>query len=92
MDIQHKSNESKGVFFVEVDGDVAAEMAYNWAGEEKIIIDHTEVKDSLRGKGVGKKLLLEVVDFARNKNIKILPLCPFAKSVFDKDSSLRDVL
>ena len=30
--------------------------------------------------------------WAGEKNIKILPLCPYAKSVFDKDSSIHDVL
>ena len=56
------------------------------------IIEHTDVDDSLRGQGVGNKLLERVVAFAREKNVKIIPLCPFAKSVFDKDSSIHDVL
>jgi predicted GNAT family acetyltransferase len=32
------------------------------------------------------------VAFAREKNLKVIPLCPFAKAQFDKDASLRDVL
>lgn len=56
------------------------------------IIDHTDVADDYRGQGVGHKLLDAVVDFARNNQIKIIPLCPYAKSVFDKDPSIRDVL
>jgi predicted GNAT family acetyltransferase len=35
---------------------------------------------------------MEVVLFARENNIKIIPLCPFAKSVFDKTEEIRDVL
>jgi hypothetical protein len=34
----------------------------------------------------------KAVDFAREKGIKIIPLCPFAKSVFDKVEQFRDVL
>ncbi|WP_392388795.1 GNAT family N-acetyltransferase [Flavobacterium piscinae] len=32
------------------------------------------------------------VEMAREKNLKIIPLCPFAKSVFDKTEDFRDVL
>ena len=32
------------------------------------------------------------VEYAREKGIKIIPLCPFAKSVFDKTSEFKDVL
>ena len=45
-----------------------------------------------RHKGYGKKMVTKAVEFAREKGIKILPLCPFAKSVFDKTPEFRDVL
>jgi predicted GNAT family acetyltransferase len=35
---------------------------------------------------------MEVVNYARENKIKIIPLCPFAKSVFDKVEEIRDVL
>lgn len=31
------------------------------------------------------------IDFARENQFKIMPLCPFAKSVFDKSPDLNDV-
>ena len=34
----------------------------------------------------------QAVEFARQKQLKIIPLCPFAKSIFDKDPSIHDVL
>ncbi|MFZ1808981.1 MAG: GNAT family N-acetyltransferase [Cyclobacteriaceae bacterium] len=90
MEVQHKETESKGSFYI---GDpVLAEMTYSKAGDSLIIIDHTEVRDALKGKGVGLQLVKAAVEFARNKKVKILPLCPFAKSVFDKKEELRDVL
>ena len=90
MEILHKETETKGSFYV---GDpTLAEMTYSKAGDNLIIIDHTEVGEELKGKGVGLQLVKAAVEFARNKKIKILPLCPFAKSVFDKKEELRDVL
>jgi len=32
------------------------------------------------------------VDWARAKNQRLLPLCPYARSVFDKTPEYRDVL
>ena len=49
------------------------------------------LKKKFVGKGLGKQLIMKAIDFARIKGLKILPLCPFAKKVFDADSSLYDV-
>lgn len=92
MEIQQKDDGKKGAFFVEQNGDLLAEMTYVWAGADRIIIDHTEVSDVLAGKGVGKQMVTKAVEFARAKSISIIPLCPFAKSVFDKMQEFRDVL
>ncbi|HZH55168.1 MAG TPA: GNAT family N-acetyltransferase, partial [Sphingobacteriaceae bacterium] len=45
-----------------------------------------------KGRGVGKSLVLAAVDYAREKKVSIIPLCPFAKRVFEKSEDLRDVL
>lgn len=67
-------------------------MTYSKAGADTIIIDHTEVSEALKGQGAGKRLVTAAVEFAREKNIKIIPLCPFAKSVFEKVKDFQDVL
>lgn len=92
MEIQRIEDENKGSFFVEKNGEKLARMTYSKAGADKIIIDHTEVDASLKGEGVGKKMVLESVKYARENDLKIIPLCPFAKSVFDKNADLADVL
>lgn len=92
MDIQHKNGKSKGAFFLKENEEIKAEITYSKAGETKIIIDHTEVSDELRGQSVGKALVKHAVDFARKNELTIIPLCPFAKSVIERDESLQDVL
>ena len=91
MEIQHEQKETKGSFFVEESGKRLAEMTYSKAGKDLIIIDHTEVSDDLRGKSVGVRLVQAAVEFARSEKIKILPLCPFARSVFDRKPEYADV-
>ena len=92
MNVQHEDDGKKGAFFIKDEAIRLAEMTYVWVGANKIIIDHTEVDDSLRGQGAGKSLVMEAVNFARAEKTKILPLCPYAKSVFDKTEEIRDVL
>lgn len=92
MDTQHRDSGTRGAFLVERNGRQLAEMTYVWAGEGQIIIDHTEVSDELRGQGAGKQLVAAAVDFARERSIRILPLCPFAKSVFERVPEFQDVL
>ena len=92
MLIQHKQVGGKGIFFVGQDGNILAELAYTKPSQDKMIIEHTEVDESLGGKGVGKQLVHAAVEFARTHQIKIIPLCPFARAVFDKTAEYRDVL
>ncbi len=92
MEIKHSQTTSKGEFYMEENGEKLAEMTYSKAGDALIIIDHTQVSDKLRGTGAGKQLVLKAVEYSREHKIKILPLCPFAKSVFDKSPELADVL
>ena len=92
MNIKQSDDTKHGTFEI-FDADVkAGEMAYTWAGDSMLIIDHTDVEDQFRGQGIGRQLLDALVAFASEREIKVIPLCPFSKSVFDKDQSIHDVL
>ncbi|WCM41633.1 N-acetyltransferase [Flavobacterium sp. CBA20B-1] len=92
MEINHRKEENKGVFIATENDVKAGEMTYSKAGDDKFIIDHTEVNPEFKGKGVGKEMVFAAVEYARENNIKILPLCPFAKAMFDKNKDIQDVL
>ncbi len=85
-------NDKKGYFYVKINDSIEAKMTFVFAGPHKIIIDHTEVNPGHNGKNFGKRMVEKAVSFAREKNLKILPLCPFAKKVFDKTPEYNDVL
>jgi hypothetical protein len=90
-EIRHEPAGHKGAFVWRRDGEKLAEMTYSVAGS-RVIIDHTDVDDRLRGQGAGKKLVAAAVEWARKENRKLMPLCPFARSVFDKTRDYADVL
>ncbi|PWH81270.1 GNAT family N-acetyltransferase [Brumimicrobium oceani] len=92
MEISIRERENKGFAIAEEDDKKAGMMTYSIPEGNFIIIDHTEVDPTFKGKGVGKKLLMRIVEMAREKEIKILPLCPFASAMFKKLEDIQDVL
>lgn len=92
IEIKKIDEGTKGYFGAFDDDKEAGRMSYTFVGETRMILDHTEVNDAYRGQNIGKKLLMQLVEYARENKIKIIPLCPFAKSVFEKLESIRDVL
>lgn len=92
MEILLKENESKGFAMARENDKRAGLMSYSVAGTHLIIIEHTEVDPAFNGKGVGKKMLYKIVEMAREKEVKIIPLCPFAAGMFKKLDEIKDVL
>ena len=92
IEVKQNNDEKHGNFEAFIEGNRAGLMTYTWAGEERFIIDHTEVEEAYNGQGVGKEMLVAAVDFARKNGKTIIPLCPFAKATFQKHEELQDVL
>lgn len=64
------------------------EITYFVEDSSMIVIDRTFVDDNYRGQGIAAQLVERVVQMAREENKKIIPLCPFAKGMFERNSSL----
>lgn len=87
MDIKQGDNK----FYVEKDSEELAAIEYIQDGDV-LTVTHTEVSSELSGQGVGKKLVGEVVQYARNEGKTINPQCPFARGVIEKTPEFQDVL
>ena len=94
MQILHEQKGNKGLFYIEdqADNHIKAEMVFYMTTPNEMIIQHTEVDEALRGQNIGYQLVQYAVNYARQHNIKIIPACPFAKSVFDRKPEFSDVL
>jgi len=92
LEIKQKDTETRGEFLAFFDGKQAGLMTYDWLSKDEFVIDHTQVEKEYNGRGFGKEMVYKAVEFARKKNVKIIPLCPFAKAMFDNNEEIRDVL
>ena len=92
MTISQHNGRTNGNFTATENGAEAGKLLYSWAGIDKLIVEHTEVKPQFAHQGVGQDLVMAVVKYAREQNIKVIPLCPFTKSVFKKHKEIGDVL
>lgn len=93
MEILKEEDDSKGRLVAKEGDQELGEMTYSLANEGQwLIVDHTGVEGSHQEKGVGKALFFRLVDMARNEQRKVMPLCPFTRSMFEKHKDLWDVL
>lgn len=81
-EIQLKLNDNgKGAFIIEENGEQLAEMEIGINGNN-LIVYHTEVSEKLKGKGIGQKMLDNMVAYATDHKLKVVPLCPFVNTMF----------
>lgn len=98
FEIMLSESDSKGVFsmYAPKDGhDVpvkSGEMTFSKAGDTTWIFDHVEVSDDMKGTGAASTLVKHGVEVARERGLKIVPLCPFAKAQFQRHKDYHDVL
>lgn len=52
--------------------------------EGKLTVYHTEVNPEYEGKGFAKLLLEKLVSYARENDLKIVPLCPYVHAQFKR--------
>ncbi len=95
MITQNWKNNGEGQFEYrqEEGGEVKGYMELLRTDSGKLVIKHTEVSAGMEGKGIGKQLLDSVVNFCRENDLKILPVCPFAKNLMYRFPDLyKDML
>ena len=90
-EITHQPKGQRGAFVIERSGEILAQLTYSRGGAI-LILDHTDVDERLRGTGAGARLVKAAVEWARQEKVQLMPLCPFAKSVFEKNPAYGDVL
>lgn len=90
-DIQQKETEGKGMFYIEKDDDIIAELTYTINDNNVMTLDHTETEPEYSGEGLASTLVKHSVEYAREKDLKIDPLCEYAAKQFERHEEYREV-
>lgn len=86
--IQFKINDhGRGAFYIEEGADRVAEMEIG-IQNGNLTVYHTEVSEKLQGKGIAGKLLSNMVAYAQQHHLKVIPLCPYVLAQFKRNPSL----
>jgi len=77
------NDQNQGAFLI-MDGDEQlGEMALAIV-DKNMIVYHTEVSPKAEGQGLAKKLLETMVAYARQHQLKVVPLCPYVHAQFKR--------
>jgi predicted GNAT family acetyltransferase len=76
-------NKSLGAFYLYEAGVRIGEMVVSISGDN-LTVYHTEVVPEAEGHGYAKQLLDAMVAYARENNLKVIPLCPYVHAQFKR--------
>ncbi len=84
-------------FFIEEDGKVIGKIEFTQEGKDQsgkdlISVHHTEVSEGYNGRGLARKLVNRVVEYAREENKLIIPVCTYVKKVVESSDEFQDIV
>ena len=77
--------EKNRIYATNIDNETIAEVTFYEIENGVYNIDHTFVDDSLRGQGIGSKLVQEAVNAIKEKGAQIQATCPFASKWIEEN-------
>ena len=84
-----RDNTDRHRFELDADGHVA--FSNYKRGDGLLTILHTEVPKALEGRGIGSALIKGVLETARARELKVNPVCPFAKAYVERHPEYADL-
>lgn len=92
MKFTNEDDGKNGRISMELDGVDAGHLTFVWVADDRFVVDEVYTDEKLRGRGLAKKLVEQIAEYARERGAKIIPVCPYAKYVMERNRSFKDVL
>ena len=91
MDIRTRHEPENERFVVATEsGD--ATLEYRHAGTKTLDYRSTFVPEKERNHGIGERMVLDALDWARDNDYSVIPSCPFVKAVARRHSEYQDLI
>ncbi|GAA1451334.1 MULTISPECIES: GNAT family N-acetyltransferase [Nocardiopsis] len=92
MDLTVVDVPERSRYEVSADGEVVGFSAYHLIDEGVYALPHVEVDPAFEGRGVASALMRESLDDIRERGLKVVPICPFARAYIGKNRGYADLV
>jgi predicted GNAT family acetyltransferase len=92
LTVEHEDGAGHGRYFIRLSGGHEAEMTYRKIGPDVIAIDHTYTPPEFRGQNIAFLMISAGIADARQRGLKIKPLCSYAVVQFKRHPEWGDLL
>ncbi len=83
-------NETRNRFELPIEDKIALIEYIKTA--KQIYLTHTEVPKELEGKGVGTAIVYKALEWVKNHDLALVPLCPFVASYIKKNPEYKPLV
>lgn len=83
-------NTAEHQFEIELDGRKA--FAEYRLVHGAVILPHTVVPEAFEGKGIASRLARYAMQYARDRDLKVIPVCPFMAAYMQKHPETHDLV
>lgn len=88
-EVRHEPERSR--YTISLDGRVVGVTEYRDEGAT-LVFPHTEVDPSLRGRGLGARLVRGALDDVRARGRRVIPACSYVARFIEENPDYRDLL
>ena len=89
---REESGSDHGHFVLTQNGARVGTLDYRSGATGPVYIDFVQVVPSVRGSGLGKRLVEAAVAWARESRRSVVPICSYSRAVIEREAALRGVL
>jgi uncharacterized protein len=88
--VVHRPDERR--YELLLDGEPAGELVYRDRGDGVLAFLHTEVDPKRQRRGLGSALVAGALDDVRDRDLLVVPLCPFVDAYIRGHPAYRDLV
>lgn len=90
-EIVEKTEDNR--FEAVADGKVVGEVDFHFTHDGKaLIVSHTGVRSEYEGKGIAGALNKALLEYVKNNNLRVIPVCPYTKAYIGRHPEYEDLV
>ena len=75
-------------FVLRIDGERLGFLEFTRPEVGLMRIEYVEVSPELRGTGLGRQLVAKAIEFAKETELRVVPICSYARAVIERDPAM----